>query len=442
MQTNYIGYRDKITPQHKKEFERVTDSIQKNANKTNLTACFTAMQRWLALFNDAHVSITIIEDSSNYSTIRDMFKNAERVSMTETAFLNYLETNKSKTDSLEGIWENEDKNYRVALMREANKPDKLIGFILKADSLLWMPGQIKFRLKKNGSRYSLTGLAARYHNISTGPLQVNKNTIRMDLPSTMFIWHKVEKNNITKPDRENRYEAVFSRPDSNTCLLVIPTARGYQYKIIIDSLLRQYDAVIKRTPHLIIDVRDNLGGTVTSFEKIIPLLYTRPIINEGASVLSTQDNIKDLYGFVDYPGITDSLKKVFLKEADTLRAHPNSVYKLWPADTLKMDAVLPYPQKVSILINKYCASSTELFLLKARQSSKVTLYGTHTMGAVDYTDGASTKIACNLFSLRYSTSRSDNALTHPIDNIGIQPDVVIGNDVTDWVKYVIEKQPL
>lgn len=61
------------------------------------------------------------------------------------------------------------------------------------------------------------------------------------------------------------------------------------------------------------------------------------------------------------------------------------------------------------------------------------------MGAVDYADACTLQMPCPLFKLRYSTSRSNRLPAEPIDNIGMQSQVVIPDHVKDWVEFVREQ---
>ena len=51
--------------------------------------------------------------------------------------------------------------------------------------------------------------------------------------------------------------------------------------------------------------------------------------------------------------------------------------------TNKFDTIYSQPNNIAILIDKNCASSTEEFLLMAKQSKKVKLFGHPTSGALD-----------------------------------------------------------
>lgn len=229
----------------------------------------------------------------------------------------------------------------------------------------------------------------------------------------------------------------FKILNEQTCILTIPSAR-LEYKGIVDSLLVLHKDVLRKTPHFIIDVRENRGGSTLVFDNLIPYLYTQPIITEGAMVLATEENIRNLYEVTDYPNVSDSMKAVFRTEAAALRAHIGTEYLLWNNDTFTMKQVLPYPEKISLLINQNVGSSTEMFVLKARQSKKVKLFGTHTAGVVDYSDVVPYMMPCTLFAFGVPSSRTLRMPAEIIDNTGIPPNVEIPANTTDWVQFVVE----
>jgi len=438
MTQNYAGFKDKIAEAGGNSvYRHFTDSLQQQAAGKEAPACLKVMSAYLSFFKDQHVSVFIDEDSANYPAIRRLFARTAQVHMTAAQLEQYLRQTPGR-DSLEGIWEDESRQYRIGIIRDKHKPNEFTGFVLRADSLYWMPGQVKLKARKTGSTYDLYAYASRDHSISRQAFTVTQQQLEI---GPYGSWYKVfpGRHERPAPTAPRDRKPSFRMLDAQTGLLTIPSA-GMPYRPMVDSIMREQDATLKKLPHLVIDVRNNTGGTVLCFEKLYPLLYTQPYITEGASVMATDDNITNYYDKWDFPGVQDSMKAVFKKEAATLRAHQGGMYSLWPADTLTFKSVLPYPQRVSIIINEYCASSTELFLLKAMQSKKVKLYGAHTMGAVDYSDAVTMKMPCALFSIRYSTSKTDRLPEHPLDNIGIQPDVHIPGNVKDWVQFVRDSQ--
>src|SRR5690606_6289341 len=100
-----------------------------------------------------------------------------------------------------------------------------------------------------------------------------------------------------------------------------------------------------------------------------------------------------------------------------------------------MDRILPKPNRVAILINEYCGSTTEQFLLDAKQSGKVKLYGRSTYGALDFSNMTSAISPSGEFQLWYCTSKSLRIPGMEIDGRGIQPDYYLDSSIPekDWV---------
>lgn len=230
-------------------------------------------------------------------------------------------------------------------------------------------------------------------------------------------------------------DASFSVVNDSTCLIRIPDCSLVNIPQV-DSIVAANRALLARTPHLILDLRDNLGGTVLVFQSILPLIYTHPVTRKSTSVLSTEDNLKYSYE-QEVTGVSDSMVAVFKQDAANLRAHLGTIYELWPADTIRRDTVYTYPRAVSILQNHYSVSAAELFILDARQSHKVKLYGENTLGAVDYTDGVGIPMPCPIFQVLYPSSRSNRVPGTMIDGYGIRPDIRISQNA-DWVKIACE----
>ena len=114
---------------------------------------------------------------------------------------------------------------------------------------------------------------------------------------------------------------------------------------------------------------------------------------------------------------------------------------------IKEDTIYPYPKRVGIIINERNASAAEQFLLRAKESKKVILFGNrNTKGVLDYSNCDVEDFPSGNYQLKWPQSRSRRLPEHPIDNIGIAPDVVIPfpeivqlyERLDDWVYFVKE----
>ena len=101
----------------------------------------------------------------------------------------------------------------------------------------------------------------------------------------------------------------------------------------------------------------------------------------------------------------------------------------------EQDSVYVFPKNVAILIDKRCGSSTEKFLLKAKQSKKVKVFGVPTYGAVDYVSVREFNMSCDKLTLFMPSVRMMRLPDYPLDNIGIQPDIYMDKYIEDWILF-------
>jgi Peptidase family S41 len=211
----------------------------------------------------------------------------------------------------------------------------------------------------------------------------------------------------------------------------------------IDSLFRANSVLLRAIPNLVLDLRGNGGGSDFAYQPLTPLIYTDPVHGTGVDVLATSDNVRTWSALLDDKYITGWTRYSIQNTITAMKGHLGQLIAVSPDRVATLREVRPFPQRVAVLIDGDCASTTEQFLLEAVQSSKVTLMGRHTAGILDYSNVREQPFDCLPFTLHYATTRSRRIdQGKGIDNTGIQPAVVLGDDV-DWVeaakKYLEER---
>jgi len=235
----------------------------------------------------------------------------------------------------------------------------------------------------------------------------------------------------------------FESIGDNTVMLRIPSFR-VKHKKDIDSLIANHKTQILSTPNFIIDLRNNGGGTDQSYAELLPLIYTDTIRSLGVQFLSMPlGNQKILRLAEDTENdFSDSDREMFKKNYEKLSKSPGKFVNLDSVivDKVSFGNIHPYPQRVAIIINGNCASSTEQFLLAAKQSKKVKLFGTKTFGALDVSNMNWTLSPCSDFELGYCMSKSYRIPDMAIDEVGIQPDYYLNQKIPkyEWIKHVTE----
>ncbi|MDP5171036.1 MAG: S41 family peptidase, partial [Bacteroidia bacterium] len=230
--------------------------------------------------------------------------------------------------------------------------------------------------------------------------------------------------------------------DDKTNYLRLPSF-NLGYKAAIDDLMLENKEAILNKPYLIIDLRNNGGGSDDSYLEILPFLYTSPIKVVGVSFLASPLNISSLEEGSKNPKLDEETRETLAELIPKLKENEGSFVNLEEEEIsyIEMDEIYPTPQKVAILINENNASAAEQFLLEARQSSKVQLFGRNTAGILDISNVNIIESPCKEFVIAYSMSKSYRIPEEAIDDVGITPDVVIPDEIPDhqWVEFVRQR---
>lgn len=431
LEVNYSGFQDKVNNQTRAAFEEHTLQFRERAALTTSdTACYNLVFRWTKFFNDQHVQMTYDTPQESPEDVRKRYANAENIPVTETEVRAYLDA--ADRGALEGIYEMEGGNYRVALLPRKRQGRVFTGIILRADSVYWMPGQIKFELTQSGYGTYDTRFYMRDHSERTAKTTLVGHFLQMDGLST---WQKVYPGTGELATPAPKTTFILNQVDSQTVLLVVPTMND-KVRRELDSLMKAEKKLLESTPNWIIDCRNNGGGSDITFSPLLPYIYTNPVKLHNMQLWATADNadkFEVLSKDMDFP---KHYRRQFAKQARKMNRHRGEWVGKEGVGTLKRKEVTPMPRHVAILINRNCASSCEQFVLYAEQSSKVVLVGENTGGVLDYGNLHNLTFPCYNGQLWYPTSRSNRVPDgKAIDNVGIAPAVKIPEGTTDWVGF-------
>ena len=229
----------------------------------------------------------------------------------------------------------------------------------------------------------------------------------------------------------------------STVMLRLPSF-GYDEKTIIDSLVRTNLKEITSTPNLIIDVRGNAGGIDYSYQCLLPLLYTGPYLSDAVEWYASEGNIKSFEDALATGNIRKGGEEWTKHLVQKMKEHRGSFVLIDPPDTVREDTIYAYPRHVWVIIDDFCGSSCEEFILDAKHSSKVTVFGCNTFGVLDYSNTSPEPVVTQGMYIYMPKTCSTRLPEHPIDNIGIAPDVEINlpynlnprDQADSWVVFV------
>lgn len=425
IKVDYPGYHDKVTPEHSHELQLLEEGLRTKIIQYP-DSCGKCLRRYAAWFKDNHLRIGRIWPDEN----ADSKKNDRKLLEINEVKLKELQTS---TSTPEGIWH----SFRgdIAIIKDSisgsykgisisyNQYDKnQIGFTLSG----FKDGDYNMVSYPNyNDYYPVEGKASLKLNDRILELHDDTRLVRKTNSSTFddALWLSYIPE---FPNGSNTYYVSQLISDS-TFYIRIPSFaddRG-------EKLIRKYWSEITSTPNLIIDIRNNSGGQDEYYKLLADLAYTNPYMSKGVEWYATENNIKMYEDAIKNGDIrngeegirwTNSLLNEMKKNIGGFVIHP----MMGADDTVKNDTVYPYPKRIGIIINEGNASSAEQFLLAAKESSKVILFGnSNTAGVLDYSNAISENFPSNKYKLTFPMSRSRRLPDNPIDNIGIPPDIFI-----------------
>ena len=196
--------------------------------------------------------------------------------------------------------------------------------------------------------------------------------------------------------------------------------------------LDQQRSVLELHRYWIVDVRNNDGGSDSTFEPLLPWLLDGELRAHSVEYLATPANIKaqiDICGFV---GDAVSCRQTMAPIVEAMKAVPAGTFVPSGAKILvqHIESEPHRPERVVVLTDRSCASSCEQFVLEARSGSRVKILGRPTGGMLDVSNLRPHTLPSGRL-LFYATTRSTRLPDMRIDGIGIAPDILLERPDSD-----------
>lgn len=431
MERNYVGFSDKITNANKQaDYEEFSKEMQqKTKSVTQAGYCRFYIQSWLNYFKDKHVYLMPNPKKMSAFVPETITLSSEKID----------ELRKKSLNDIEGVYFSQSKNYEIALVKSPTNFRDYVGVIINTSNKNWKAGFVKLELKQT-TENNFEGFLY-YSDFSPNFLNCEIKNGVFSTSDYLKENAKLEKQESFEPfnDIENSNTVVAYRDVNDSTAYIRVKSFDDHFAKKIQSVIKSNEKKLKSKPYLIIDVRYNGGGSDFSYKPLMPYIYTNPIKNVGVDVYSTPENVQAWQRVIDdNPKLPKGVKNDISSVITKMKATPNKMVNIFEdyTDTLKI--FYGTTKKVVILIDEECGSSTEQFLIEAKQSSKVILAGHHTMGVLDYSNVRMVDFICMPLTLGYSTTRSRRIPNEAIDGKGVQPNVELDFNSKEWFNEVMK----
>ena len=274
-------------------------------------------------------------------------------------------------------------------------------------------------------------------------------------------------------------QAVAVKVTDKTFLIRFPSCGGNPDMEWIKGSIGQFKE--SGCENLILDIRNNGGGSDSFFKPYWELLYDHAGVNPGIELRNTPANIDVFLGYMRERGMTDEVIKSFQsissvlnhldyipfqlmqkmlmmalinpnpsqQELDALLSgldEPENEYSTIPLQCSKVDATV---HKAALIIDNRVASSGEQLVRQIRLTSeRTTIYGRdNTTGCLDYSNVAEPQMPNCQYAFTCPMTRIMGLPATGIDATGMAPDVRIPlplptrltDNVDEWVIWVAQQ---
>ncbi|RZJ78474.1 MAG: hypothetical protein EOO20_27810, partial [Chryseobacterium sp.] len=372
----YPGFEEKT--KDKRTYNDLKKEILAESKISIDSACIKILERYAGIFKDFHIWILPKDTAQAIKNNNEVIPNQ----IFDINIKKFIGNAPKFKEGIEGVWKSE--SYEIGLKKLAD--DGYVGFIIKADPKYWKQNEVKFRLLKNG-KYEYY---SQDHSVQRGSYKIIDNSLLYFNDLRLAFIRALPATTL---DQEQIAEQInemngffFKRLTAKTSLLKLQNFSSV-FVETIEKLIEKNQNLLANSENLIIDLRDNGGGTGNAYQKILPYILSSPLRRRiGVEHLSTQTAI------TAYEQWLQTLKTDSIKNKGDIEKAQRYVAKLksnlgkfvnLAGDSVIIDTIklaTKGPHQIAILTNGNVGSSAEDLTLIAKQSKKVKILGTPTEG--------------------------------------------------------------
>ncbi|HJW17401.1 MAG TPA: S41 family peptidase [Flavisolibacter sp.] len=386
--------------------------------------CIRYLDQYVHLLKDHHSGIGFNlkrKDLSTAELITDFkgskeYQQFRKISIDTTELLSKLST--YNKEAIEGIY-SDGRSIVFGVIGDKKTPNKYIGVILKGNKLMDVGHVLLDITRMPDSSFDV------YYNIGLLGFNFQRIFKNMTIANGQMpdIGFFKGANHIA-----NGREYAFREINDSTNYLKLKSF-DYRLKKELDSFYLTIDQHIRSKPYLIIDIRDNGGGSESAYMKLLQYAYTKPLQIDPADVWVSTENIKryEESSSGDYKDLRERMKKAklytFIPQAEEAQ------------DSWIMDSVTLFPKKIALLYNKGTASAAEGMIQYFIQSDKVITIGENSGGYIGYGNVMNAVVPCERFTVQSTTTRYLQKSKYEF--VGIPP-MFKGPKYQDWIPYAAD----
>lgn len=442
IENNLPAFQNEILKDKKFQYLNFKSEIKEEILKADSrNSCFKSLVNYTEYFFDNHTNLRMYSnpidvsslDSINKFKASNIYKTVERVNLNLDSLTKVLSN--MPLSKVEGLYYSIGKAYKVAIIKDKTSNRDYVGVLLEANSKLWEPGMIKFELKETKPNHFTAFYYYRNHSM------VYESKEQYDNGRFATGWYRVDNLEIENKDINITPKELFhfEKLNETTNYLYIKSFDG-ELRPRFDSLYTVIKPKIKALPNLIIDVRDNGGGSDANIMYLRDLMFTKDFYFGKQQIWNSIGIQKHYEVFlkeiIDNPEIyNEDTKEWVQKLIEILETNDrNQFITLSEGNNFVRFNTLNYPKKMIVIQGQKSASTTENLLLSAINSDKTITVGENSGGYFGYGNIFEQTSPSGNYSLWASTTQNDYKMKYEAN--GIPPKVRLPKDI-DWLEESI-----
>ncbi len=378
VEENYAGFQLEVRDARRGAYDVMFSRLTSDSRSASGDACYNLLDSFTGWFDDPHLFVfqSIRLDSAESA---HRARQVRRTAITESKAREYFTQRARSLDRIEGIWY-DGAGLRVAILPDSEVRGRFMAVVLTSDTASWPVGSVRASIVRAGRTYSVD-LTARNFAVRHLTGVVHKDVILRLSPG---IWARefpapqvaglVDAHDPHRPTLIVRGKTVIASMVSHD-----PTYAG-----VVDSLVKENAAVLRSAERLIIDLRGNEGGSSWITNALLPFVrsYSRrkhPYESDSAVMLSSPDQIA--YAKRAFGSDTSTFVRELVRR---LEAAPGKLSFFPQDDSPARDTLVVNDAPVGVLVDHGTVSAAEVLVLRALESTRATVFGEPTAGALDY----------------------------------------------------------
>jgi len=293
--------------------------------------------------------------------------------------------------------------------------------------------------------YYLKDMFFHFYTLENGILDSAKIETSYNDQKQTFILHRQEepilcgeKKEISPSTNNNSFNRSFRFLDENNSTAYLKIKK-FSHSAS-DKFYKNTFAEIKdaNTSNLIIDIRNNYGGSLEEINELYSYIATQPFVLIKPSQLNSSLTPLQTNYFKKSSALEYAVKSVtyptyvFLKALNTYKGKDGKSYYKIKADHVTQPNKDAFQGKVFVLVNGGSFSSSSIFSSKLKYDKRATLVG-------EETGGANNGSVAGFYSYQVLPN---SRLTLPIGLLLVNPNIILSNTQKGVIPNVVIPQTL